>query len=96
MEKKIIIRLLKLLYEFIDENEINLEKDVVLDENVRLIGTSSVFDSMELVQFIVDVESLLDDEFDIEIELTSENQDALEEFECTWRYQHFEASGVNF
>ena len=30
------------------------------------------------------------------IELTSENQDALEEFECTWRYQHFEASGVNF
>jgi|TARA_B110000444_G_C18753143_1_gene553760 hypothetical protein len=72
MEKKIKIRLLKLLYEFIDENEINLEKDVVLDENVRLIGTSSVFDSMELVQFIVDVESLLDDEFDIEIELTSE------------------------
>ena len=72
MEKKIKIRLLKLLYEFIDENEINLEKDVVLDENVRLIGTSSVFDSMELVQFIVDVESLLDDEFDIEIELISE------------------------
>ena len=30
------------------------------------------------------------------IELTSENQDALEEFECTWRYQHFEASGINF
>jgi len=30
------------------------------------------------------------------IELNSENQDALEEFECTWRYQHFEASGVNF
>ena len=30
------------------------------------------------------------------IELTSENQDALEEFECTWRYQHFEASSVNF
>ena len=30
------------------------------------------------------------------IELTSENQDALEESECTWRYQHFEASGVNF
>ena len=72
MKEKIKIRLLKLLYEFIDENEINLEKDVVLDENVRLIGTSSVFDSMELVQFIVDVESLLDDEFDIEIELTSE------------------------
>ena len=28
------------------------------------------------------------------IELTSENQDALEEFECTWRYQHFEVSEV--
>ena len=72
MEEKIKIRLLKLLNEFIDENEIDLDKDIVLDENMRLIGTSSVFDSMELVQFIVDVESLLDDEFDIEIELTSE------------------------
>jgi len=30
------------------------------------------------------------------IELSSESADALEEFECTWRYQHFEASGVNF
>ena len=30
------------------------------------------------------------------IELTSEAADALEQFDCTWRYQHFEASGVNF
>jgi acyl carrier protein len=72
MEDKIKIRLLKLLIDFIDENEIDIDKDIVLDENTRLIGTSSVFDSMELVQFIVEVESLLDDEFDIEIELTSE------------------------
>lgn len=72
MEKKIKIKLLKLLKDFIDENEIDYDKDIVLDENIRLIGTSSLFDSMELVQFIVDVESLLDDEFDIEIELTSE------------------------
>ena len=43
-----------------------------MEDNTRLIGTSSVFDSMELVQFIVEVESLLDDEFEIELELTSE------------------------
>ena len=30
------------------------------------------------------------------IELTNEAADALETFEVTWRYQHFEASGVNF
>ena len=30
------------------------------------------------------------------IELTSEQADAIEEFEVTWRYQHFEASSVNF
>ena len=30
------------------------------------------------------------------IELTSEAADAIEEFEVTWRYQHYEASGVNF
>lgn len=72
MEEKIKISLLKLLKNFINENEIDLDKDIVVDEKTRLIGTSSVFDSMDLVQFIVDVESLLDDEFDIEIELASE------------------------
>ena len=30
------------------------------------------------------------------IELTSEYADAIEEFDVTWRFQHFEASGVNF
>ena len=30
------------------------------------------------------------------IELTNESADAIETFEITWRYQHFEASGVNF
>ena len=31
-----------------------------------------------------------------QIDLTSDQADAIEEFEVTWRYQHFEASGVNF
>ena len=30
------------------------------------------------------------------IELATETTNTIEEFECTWRYQHFEASGVNF
>ena len=30
------------------------------------------------------------------IELTNDAQDAIETFDVTWRYQHFEASGVNF
>ena len=30
------------------------------------------------------------------IELTNDAQDAIETFEVTWRYQHFEASAVNF
>ena len=30
------------------------------------------------------------------IELTNEAADALETFDVTWRYQHFEASAVNF
>ena len=72
MKEKIKSSLLKLLNQFVNENEIELDTHVVLDENIRLIGTFSVFDSMELVQFIVEVESLLDEEFEIEIELTSE------------------------
>ena len=30
------------------------------------------------------------------IELQSDADTAIETFECTWQYQHFEASGVNF
>ena len=30
------------------------------------------------------------------IELTADAADAIEEFEVTWRYQHFEPSGVSF
>ena len=72
MKEKIKSSLVKLLNQFVNENEIELDIDVVIDENIRLIGTSSVFDSMELVQFIVEVEGLLDEEFEIEIELTSD------------------------
>ena len=31
-----------------------------------------------------------------QVDLASETVNAIEEFEVTWRYQHFEASGVNF
>ena len=31
-----------------------------------------------------------------EIALSNENQDAIETFDVTWKYQHVEASGVNF
>jgi len=30
------------------------------------------------------------------IDLNHETANTIEEFECTWRYQHFVASGVNF
>ena len=30
------------------------------------------------------------------LELSHDSANTLEEFECTWRYQHFVASGVNF
>lgn len=30
------------------------------------------------------------------IDLSSTEDTTIEEFECTWQYQHFEASGVNF
>ena len=31
-----------------------------------------------------------------EVALAADTTNAIESFECTWRYQHFEASGVNF
>jgi acyl carrier protein len=72
MTKEILeAKLTERLNNFIEENEIDIS-NVEIDKSTRLIGTNSVFDSMELVQFIVEIETLLEDEFNLEIELTSD------------------------
>ena len=71
MEKQVLNnKLLLLLNKFVSENEIEISEEV--NENSRLFGSSSIFDSLELVQFIVEVEEFIEDEFDIEIQLASE------------------------
>lgn len=72
MKEKLKQGLIELLRQFIEENEIEFPSELIIDERTRLIGTSSIFDSMELVQFIVEVESFLEDNFEIEVDLTSE------------------------
>ena len=68
--KDLKIKLINLLNEFILENEIEINSEV--DYDTRLIGSSSIFDSMELVSFIVEVEQFLDEEYGFEIQLASE------------------------
>ncbi|MBS2961892.1 hypothetical protein KGA66_02450 [Actinocrinis puniceicyclus] len=67
-------QLLALLVNVVDElNERRDEK--IPTENlleVGLYGEAGVFDSMHLVNFLVLVEEALEDEFDVEISLTSE------------------------
>ena len=71
MEKSVLEKSLLLkIEEFIDENEIKLEKEI--DADTRLIGSSSIFDSIELVTFIVDVEQHLDEKFNMQIQLASD------------------------
>jgi acyl carrier protein len=70
-KKEIENHLLNLLKDFIRENEIKLDSEI--DSSTRLIGSSSLFDSIELVSFIVEVEQFLEDELNIEIGLTTEN-----------------------
>lgn len=67
---KLETSLLQKMDDFIEENEIEL--DGKIDLNTRLIGSSSIFDSIELVGFIVEVEQELDEEFDIQLQLASE------------------------
>jgi len=64
------IKLINLLNDFIRENEIEINCEI--DDNTRLIGSSSILDSMDLVQFIVEVEQFLDEDYGIEIQLASE------------------------
>lgn len=64
------INLVTLLKKFVSENEIELNSKI--DINSKLFGSYSIFDSIELVGFIVEVEQFLEDEYAVEIELTSE------------------------
>ena len=70
-KKEIENHLLILLNDFIKENQIELKSEI--NSSTRLIGSSPLFDSMELVSFIVEVEQFLEDECNIEIGLTTEN-----------------------
>mgnify|MGYP001160118411 CR=1 FL=1 len=59
------------LREFIKENDIELISE--LKKETRLIGSSGLFDSMDLVSFIVEVEEGLSDEFSLDIELANDS-----------------------
>ena len=61
--------LLKLLIVFINESGIQL--DITVDENTRLIGSSAIFDSFDLVAFIVETEQFLEEKFAKQVHLAS-------------------------
>jgi hypothetical protein len=62
--------LVNLLKQFVIDN--GIEHSLNITEDTRLIGSNSIFDSMELVQFIVEVESFLQEKLNIEIQLANE------------------------
>ena len=72
MEEKIDDELLKLLLDFIKENEIDINISEV-SMSTKLIGSNSIFDSIELVSFIVETEQFLEDNYDIQVQLASES-----------------------
>lgn len=72
MEEKIDDELLKLLIDFIKENEIDINISEV-SMSTKLIGSSSIFDSIELVSFIVETEQFLEDNYEIQVQLASES-----------------------
>ena len=71
MEKKNIEEfLLNKINEFVREN--NLEISEKINLNTRLIGSSSFFDSMDLVSFIVEVEQDIEEKFNLRVQLATE------------------------
>lgn len=61
--------LIKKIETYCAENTIDVEK---IDSSTRLMGSGGLFDSLDLVNFIVEVEEVLQDDFDIEVTLTDE------------------------
>tara|TARA_B100001939_G_C16612296_1_gene475658 strand:+ start:322 stop:612 length:291 start_codon:yes stop_codon:yes gene_type:complete len=56
---------------FINENDIELIGE--LNTETRLIGSSGLLDSMDLVSFIVELEESISEEFSIDIELANDS-----------------------
>ena len=67
--EKIKILIIDKLKLFVDENNLEITN---INNDTRLIGSSGIFDSMDLVRFIVELEEELEDNFDIEITLADE------------------------
>lgn len=67
-------RLLKIILGVISELNERRDEKIVTDNlmDVSFYGNSAVFDSMQLVNFLARVEEAIEDEFDVEISLTSE------------------------
>ena len=68
-QKKIEPFIIEKIIEFSDDNDLELSN---IDIDTRLIGSSGVFDSMDLVSFIVELEEAIEEGFDIEISLADE------------------------
>ncbi|MFE0698988.1 hypothetical protein [Streptomyces sp. NPDC058872] len=67
-------RLLALILGVIEELNERREEKIPTDNpmEVSFYGNAAVFDSMQLVNFLARVEEAIEDEYDVEISLTSE------------------------
>ncbi len=65
MEKEQVQQIvLETIKDFCNQNGIDIQGEISL--NQRLIGSSGLFDSMDLVNFLVDLEEVLEEEYDQE------------------------------
>jgi acyl carrier protein len=60
---------INVITDYAKELSINFEK---INENTRLIGSSSQFDSSDLVQIIVEIEDKINQQYNTDITLTDE------------------------
>ena len=68
-QKKIESFIIDKITEYSADNDIEISS---VSSETRLIGSSGVFDSMDLVSFIVELEEAIEEIFDIEISLANE------------------------
>jgi acyl carrier protein len=68
-EKEIKDLVIETIKEFVDNNGIETEE---ITESQRLIGRGGIFDSIGLVNFLVDLEEVLEEKYDREFNLSSE------------------------
>lgn len=64
--------IIEIIFKSIDEINLQNDTNISKDENTKLFGSESELDSLSLVNLIIDLETILSNDYELDISLTDD------------------------